>query len=497
MKLTRSVWIAIFILVVWLVLAYFLGSWLGLKSPTVWILRGGLWFIGIGGFVGYLLLKPKQTAAPLEGAAAVAGNEIDFNFNEASKRMQTAGIKNLGNLPTVFLLGDSDSSKTTVIAKSGVDPQLLAGQAYQDALTVPTRSVNLWYGRNTLFVNPAGSVVADPGARRKLFKKFAPKFNSVLGSNASPTRSVVFTLDCGSLMQPGGAEAIAAKARQFQTMLAELSQDIGSSFPVYVLFTKADKIPYFRDFVDNFNDQEVNEIFGVTLPVFTDAGVYAEQQTRRLTESFQQMYYSLADQRPLFLSREHNAGILPNVYEFPREFAKLRPLLVQFLVDLCRPNQLGTSPFLRGFYFVGARAVTINDVAPAAAQLPAADDGGFDSGATRMFSMRGRGAPMAAEVRESSARKTTQWVFLQHLFPGVILADRMGSSAAQSNVKLNFARRFLLAVAAALALAMAGWWAFRTTTTASWSMERWMRLRRYRLRVWLRASWRPLNPFED
>ena len=111
MKLTRSVWIAILILVVWLVLAYFLGSWLGLKSPTVWILRGGLWFIGIGGFVGYLLLRPKETAAPLEGASATAGNEIDFNFNEASKRMQAGGIKNLGDLPAVFLLGDTNTPR--------------------------------------------------------------------------------------------------------------------------------------------------------------------------------------------------------------------------------------------------------------------------------------------------------------------------------------------------------------------------------------------------
>ena len=35
----------------------------------------------------------------------------------------------------------------------------------------------------------------------------------------------------------------------------------------------------------------------------------------------------------------------------PVEFRKLRAMAVQFMVDLCRPNQLGAGPFLRGFYF--------------------------------------------------------------------------------------------------------------------------------------------------
>ena len=57
---------------------------------------------------------------------------------------------------------------------------------------------------------------------------------------------------------------------------------------------------------------------------------------------------------------------LPGIYEFPREFRKLRTLLVQLAVDLCRPSQLRTGPFFRGFYFTGVRPVTITTGGPAA-----------------------------------------------------------------------------------------------------------------------------------
>ena len=72
--------------------------------------------------------------------------------------------------------------------------------------------------------------------------------------------------------------------------------------PVYVLFTKADKLPYFREYVDRLSEAEVAEQLGATLPLETPRpGVYAEEQSQRLTEAFQGLYYSLAEKRTSFL----------------------------------------------------------------------------------------------------------------------------------------------------------------------------------------------------
>ena len=463
MKLSRTAWtvIAVVILVVWLILTWFLGDWLHLHSPIIWILRCGLWLIGIAGFVGYLFLRPKDEQAAQDAAAG--SPEIDFAFNEASKRMRAArGVKQLGSMPAIFLIGDTGSAKTSVIAKSGLEPELIAGHAYESYAITPTSALNLWFAHNSLLIDPAGHIVANAPSRRKLFRKFLPvRLNSIFAAQLPPSRAVVFTVDSEIFLQAGAANELAAKARYFQSVLTELAQILGSSFPVYVLFTKADKIGYFQDYVENLTEAEASGVVGVTLPMSVQAqGNYIEQQNRRVTEAFQEIYRSLCDKRPPYLAREHDGTKLPNVYEFPREFGKLRNLLVQFLVDICRPSQLGTSPFLRGFYFTGVRPVTVTDLSPAAAQVAAHEEQPIDAGATRIFNPRAQGAPLAdiAQAPQVGSRKVPQWVFLSHLFSDVILADRPATVVTQSNVKINVARRILFGAAAALVLLIGGWW---------------------------------------
>src|SRR5579884_4451486 len=230
MRLSRTARtvIAVVILVVWLVVAWLLGTWLHLNSPAIWVLRIGLWAIGLAGFIGYLLLRPKEAEGAHETGAA--NTEIDFAFNEASKRMRAArAIRQLGAMPAIFVIGDAGSAKTSVIAKSGLEPELLAGHAYDNYVVAPTRALNLWFANNTLLIDPAGHVVADAPSRRKLFRKFFPvRLNAVMAGGLPPARSVVVTLDCDIFLQPGAAEALAAKARQFQAVLTELAQILGS-----------------------------------------------------------------------------------------------------------------------------------------------------------------------------------------------------------------------------------------------------------------------------
>ncbi|HEX4809367.1 MAG TPA: type VI secretion protein IcmF/TssM N-terminal domain-containing protein [Bryobacteraceae bacterium] len=460
MKLTRSLIIAIIILLVWCLLTWRIAHAIAPHPPMLYYLRLGFLLLGVIGFVGYILLRPKERGEVQQGWAGMTNTEIEYSFSEASKHLLTVGVKNINTLPSVFILGDTGTAKTSAIAKSGLEPDLLAGYAYEDYVIAPTRALNVWYARQTLYIDPAGAVISEPSVRKKLFQKFAPvRFKSVLGGKQPPPRSVVFTIDCEIFLQHGSGDALAAKARQFQAILSELSQELGANFPVYVLFTKADRINYFREYVSNFTEAEVTEIFGKTLPLQTATvrGIYAEQETKRLTEAFQELYFSLCDRRPEQLSREHNPTQLPNIYEFPREFAKLRPLLVQFLVDLCRPTQLRTSPFLRGFYFTGIRPVSVPDLAPAAvAPIP---DEPYDAGATRIFNPRSAGAPrMEAQVRESGSRRVPQWVFLTHLFSDLILVDQPAMVVTQSSTKLDFWRRMLLAGGTALAAFLVIWW---------------------------------------
>src|SRR5713226_859030 len=407
-------------LVVCLLLSWFAGSMLHLQSPDIWILRGGLAFLSlavIGGFVWYRMRSESKggSAAAAEGGQESAPGgleEIDLLFREAETKLASARLgkgAKLGQLPLVVLLGATGSGKTSSILQCGLDAELLAGQAYKEGAVAPTRAANLWFARRTVFVEAGGKLLNDPARWLRLVKKLAPGKLQSLGKGQQAPRAVVVCVDSESLFQPSAAEAVPQVARKIQARLGEMSQQLGISFPVYVFFNRLDRMSYFPEFVGNMSSEEAAQVLGVTLPpaVLQATGVYAEQETKRLSTAFQNLFYSLGDHRPDFLARERNAEPLAGVYEFPREFRKLRGLVAQFLVDACRPSQLRTNPFLRGFYFTGMRAVTVSAPSERTTVSPRQDAAGFappTGGATSFLKREDMLSQMAAQQQMDSTQ---------------------------------------------------------------------------------------------
>ncbi len=453
-------------LVVYLILVWFLGTLLGLKSPELWILRGGLALVGIAAaavFLWFWTKKLKQEAASGGGGGAAGGgapDDLDLLLRDAEARLTSSPLApgaKFSNRPVIFLVGASGASKTTAMLHSGLEPELLAGQVYQGTSIIPTRAVNLWFARQAVFIEAGGGLLSDPSIWTRLVRRMRPgKLQSVVKTGEQAPRAAVVCLECESLVQPGAIDAATAAARSLGARLLEISRQLGISLPVYVLFTKVDRIAFFHDYVHNLTNEETTQVVGVTLPVASGqpAGVYAERETVRLTDAFQNLYCSLCDKRTEFLARESDAAKLPGIYEFPREFRKLRGLIVQFLVDLCRPSQLTVGPFLRGFYFCGVRPVILEDVAaaPAAGQQQPLQR---EREATGMFKMGPLGLEKMTPTPVASipaARRAPQWVFLHHFFNDVLLADRAALGASGASVRTNSLRRILLASAAGLCL---------------------------------------------
>ena len=316
---------------------------------------------------------------------------------------------------------------------------------------MPTRTANLWFARRTIFVEAGGKLPAEPAKWVRLIRKLQPRAG-VASKGAQAPRAVLVCYDSENFTKPGAQESATAAARNLRTRLGEMSQAFGINLPVYVLFTRMDRLPFFTEFVRNLTKDEATQVLGATIPMrdVRAGGVYGEEQTARLTADFERLFHSLADARPEFLSRETDATKQPGAYEFPREFRKIRPAMVQFLVDLCQPSQLTVGPFLRGFYFTGVRPIVINEVAPVAAAPQSQAGYGSPSSATGMFHAgQAAQAPQAA-APVGATRKVPQWLFLSHLFNDVLLADSAAMGASGSSVKTGFARRALFVGAAVL-----------------------------------------------
>ncbi len=448
-------------LLVWIGLAVGLGFLIGLSGSTLYIFIGILSIVGIIGAGLYLWWRSKQPAKPGSNSG---DPEIDALCKDVDNKLAVAktvqGAK-ISNLPVYFVMGENGSVKTTTILNSSLEPELVTGQVYQETNVVPTRLANVFLARQNLFMDTAGGFMNDGSRWQKLVRRLAPgQLKSVVGAQAQAPRAAIVTFDGETFFRPGGLEAATVSARKINERLVEISAQLGIRVPVYVVFTRMDRMQFFLDFVRNIGNEEALQIFGATVPMrpADSGGIYSEEETHRLTEQFNLLTHSLCDKRLVYLPRENDPTKLPGAYEFAREFAKLRRPIVQFLVDLCKPSQLRTSPFLRGFYFSGVRPIIVDDSAglQAARQQhqPAIDTAA--QGATKIFKLgpggiMGQQAPsMTPQV--GATRKVPQWTFLGRLFNDVILADHEAQSASSSSTKTSMAQRILLGTAAALAL---------------------------------------------
>jgi type VI secretion system protein ImpL len=470
------------VFVIYMVSSYVIAGLTRLTGSDLWILRSGLASLGITSYaIFYWWLQKREAAKQQQAAGAAAAGagappaagaagveEVDLLIREAEARLAASKLAQeakLSGLPVIVLLGDPGTTKTTAIVRSGMEPELLAGQVYQDNNVVPTRGANIWFARQAIFVDTAGRLAAEPARWVKMIKKLQPgKLRAVVGRGGQAPRAAIVFVDLERLMQAG--EQAAVMARNLQARLGEISQTLGINFPVYVLFAKIDRMQFFAEWVRTLNNEEAAQVFGATLPPrpANGRGVYAEEESRRLAWVFNELFYSVCDKRIELLGREHDPEKLPFAYEYPREFRKARDVVVQFLVDLCRPSQLRANPFLRGFYFSGVRAIFVTEQAslPATPRLPtgSAFQGAPASGATSMFQVgpvpQAMPTPQSvAQPTASVTKKVPQWVFLPHFFNSVVLQDRAAMGASGASTRASGARRALLAAAAALCLLFA------------------------------------------
>lgn len=439
--------------------AWAAGSLLGLSGRPLWILWGGFLLLGLIAAVIVLFLARRAAAAA--PPADAADEEIDNLLAAAQSRLLASGATGagkFGKLPLVLVLGPSGSTKTSVVVHSGLEPELLAGEALRGEVPVPTSSVNVWFAQGTIVVEAGGKLAGEPSRWQRLVQRIQPsRAAAVLSRGVQAPRLALVCFGCDELLKPGAAEAVPAAARRLRARLAEASERLGIRLPVYVLFTRADRLPYFDDYVRSLSRDEAREVLGATLPVAPPAqpGAYAEHQSQRLQHAFRQIIHSLALKRLDVLPREVQEEVRAGAYEFPRELRKASDLAVQFLLELTRPSQLAASPFLRGFYFTGVRAIVVGDAAPvpAPAQSPA-PAAALD--ATSVFNPRALQAAQAHAPPPAGARKVPEWVFLSRIFREVILRDRTAMGITAGGTRVNLLRRALIGAAAAFFLILAG-----------------------------------------
>jgi type VI secretion system protein ImpL len=460
-----SIVVAVLILILSIVLAWLAGPVLGLAGSALLILRILLLLLGAtaAGVILFLYFRERHRDAAARGLPG--GSDLESMLRDAERRLATAqrtGPKSLNSLPLLYLLGEANSAKTTMLIKSGLDPELLAGQVYRDQDVVPTPVANLWYANSCAFAEAGDALRKAPALWTRLIRKTRPRASRSAMGKVAPVRAAVVSVSTELFLGSSASDASLATARSTNQMLRDLARQLGTEVPVYVILTKLDRVPGFAEFVRNLSEDEVSQPLGLAFPRnAVSSGVYAEQAMAEATGVLDRIFFSLSEFRLELLSRESEAKNIDPVYEFPRELRKLRNNLASYLVEVTRPSQLNANPYLRGFYFSGLRAHMVEQMVAAAVQQPRAEAAG--AGATRMFSAEAMRTAAPAQAPQMVSRRQAQWCFLPRLFPDVILGDRSALAGTSDSRRTHMVRRVALASISVALLALL------VCFTASWA----------------------------
>jgi type VI secretion system protein ImpL len=459
-----KIWIiAVAVLLVYVAVAIVAGRMLKLTGSDLWVLRIGLTTLGVVSAVLIVwFFRDRTPAGPATPEARLAADvEQVFATARAQLAASSAGTKDASfdKLPVVLVLGPAGSTKTTAVVRSGLEPELLAGEAMRGESVAPTKTTNVWFSQGTVFAEAGSPVLAAPETWKRFVRALRPRsLVAALTGKPQAPRLAVLCFGCDEFLKPGSGEAIPAAARTLRERLGEAASELGVRLPTYVLFTKADVIPHFEAFVRNFSADEAREPLGAALAADDDGnGTYAERVTPRLERAMQELYRSLASRRLPVLSREHAPEWKPAAYEFPREIRKIAPLVVDFLRELGKPSALTGNPVLRGFYFTGVQPVYVSDSTPeyTPALQPARAEAVAARSATGVFSPDAIAAAARAASPGVSAprtRKIPRWDFLPRLFREVVLGDDAAVRLTQGGERVGFLRRATVASVGALAL---------------------------------------------
>lgn len=443
------------VLLFFIILLWVLNRTLTLEGAPLWTMRIGLIVLGVvaaGAVLWYL--------RPADDVPMDTGDDVLLAITGASSRLPRGTFL---DRPMVIVVGPQGSAKTTLISRSGGAPELIAGVAPTGVheAPVPTKTVNVWVMQQSIITELGGALLGDVARWSKITRALrAPRLRAAFGRGQPAARAAVVCVPLDLFYAGDSGTQLEELGHTLRQRLAEASRELGLALPVYVVFTRMDKVPQFEPWVSVFTKDELRAPLGATLEFdpTVNAGNYAERLTPRLDSAFRTFVHSLAVRRVNVLGRENQQPRRYGAYELPREFAKLIPGVTAFLVELCRPTQLGSSPQLRGFYFTGARPVVVTDVAKAVVSRP--------NSVTPAYEEDDRAARAAAQSGHAVSRKVPEWVFVDRFLRDVVLADAAAASVARGGVKVQTTRRMLMGggiVAAMLLLSL---------VTTSWLRNR-------------------------
>ncbi|MDH5694500.1 MAG: hypothetical protein OEZ47_15490, partial [Gammaproteobacteria bacterium] len=259
-------------------------------------------------------------------------------------------------LPWYLMLGNAGYGKTRAIKNSRVAIPLVEEKAQAGQEAMPS----WWLLDEAIMIDTPGRYVAQrEKADTVEWQHFLSSFNK--HRKWLPVNGVVVALPVDMLLNSPEQE-IKSYAMEMRSRLAELIQQFGVRFPVYIMLTKADLLGGMTQFFDPFPEA----VFSQAMGALSEGGSRNEGPAAKVERIFFALAARLKKLRLASLSRPESAETLAPTLVFPEEVANLKAQVSQFASQMLDPGFYTEAPVLRGIYFTSAR----QEGTPSSSMLP-------------------------------------------------------------------------------------------------------------------------------
>jgi type VI secretion system protein ImpL len=321
----------------------------------------------MGGLILRVLIKfllARRAAAKIENALASQGTddglrpevraqieEMQAEFQKALRTLKSSklakhGKSALAALPWYVIIGPPGSGKSTLLRNSGLKFPYLNAKRGAVRGVAGTRNCDWWLSNEGILLDTAGRWTTEDDDQDEWLA-----FLDLLRKTrrGRPLNGVLVSISAGDLFDTG-ADDIPTLAKKLRERIDEVMVRLEVTLPVYLLVTKCDLIGGFVESFGTLTEKERGQIWGLTLPLDSEASARPEMFVERLDRLVDVM-----ETRSLVrLKTDGRPEVARRVFEFPQQFEELCPSLVDLVNDLFSENAYQDSPILRGVYFTSA-----------------------------------------------------------------------------------------------------------------------------------------------
>ncbi|MEH6456016.1 MAG: type VI secretion system membrane subunit TssM [Cocleimonas sp.] len=261
--------------------------------------------------------------------------------------------KSIYELPWYIMIGPPGSGKTTAIQHSGLEYPLKEKMGVDMIEGVGgTRHCDWWFTNKAVLIDTAGRYTTQDSHVKQdsrawqgflgLLKKYRP---------VRPINGVIISMGMSDLLNQTKTERN-LHARAIKQRLQELQNQLGMTFPVYVLFSKSDLVAGFNEFFDDLTKEDCEQIWGITFPL--NADTEDTDIVSSFNKEFHDLLLNLNARLNSRLKNERDLERRAAIYEFPKQLRLLQSSADDFLKEIFAPNAYEEAPLLRGVYLTSA-----------------------------------------------------------------------------------------------------------------------------------------------